>query len=224
MLGARTVDRLLRPFPAAGTGSGLSTATLVDPLGLERVEHRLDEETDVARTAADPRADDGVLVPRPARGGRCPLGVPTSDRVRDPRRSASTCPGEPLRAVHWPSTARRGQLDGEGARRRTARGRHRRSRPRSRGASPALRERRASTPRSAPPARSRSPICCGDAASRSSARARRRILPAPARRGPRLGRRAGRRSRPSNPSWARGSTGRCGRPRRRSRRHASSSS
>ncbi len=83
--------------------------TLTDPLGLERVEERL---------------DDGLIVlirPRvPAlRSVFSSQGARESGAARSAFRSSSGfeihairdyTPGEPLRAVHWPSTARRGRL------------------------------------------------------------------------------------------------------------------
>jgi uncharacterized protein (DUF58 family) len=84
-------------------------AVLHDPLGLERVEHRLDREVDVL---VGPRVPvlSSVFSSRGARDSsavRSAIRRPAGFEIHAVREYV---PGEPLRAVHWPSTARRGRL------------------------------------------------------------------------------------------------------------------
>jgi uncharacterized protein (DUF58 family) len=82
---------------------------LVDPLGLERVEERLAEPTDVLIRPRIPILTS-VFSTHGARetgAARSRFRRPTGFEIHAIRDYA---PGEPLRAVHWPSTARRGRL------------------------------------------------------------------------------------------------------------------
>jgi uncharacterized protein (DUF58 family) len=84
-------------------------AILHDPLGLERVEHRLDWELDVLVWPRVPVLSS-VFSTRGARdssAARSAIRRPTGFEIHAVREYV---PGEPLRAVHWPSTARRGRL------------------------------------------------------------------------------------------------------------------
>ena len=83
--------------------------TLTDPLGLERVEERVDDGLVVLIRPRIPTlrsvfSTQGAREPGAARSAfRRPSGFEIH-AIRD------YAPGEPLRAVHWPSTARRGRL------------------------------------------------------------------------------------------------------------------
>lgn len=83
--------------------------TLTDPLGLERVGQRLDDGLTLLIRPRIPTlntifASQGARESGSARSSfRRPSGFEIH-AIRD------YAPGEPLRAVHWPSTARRGQL------------------------------------------------------------------------------------------------------------------
>lgn len=84
-------------------------ATLIDPLGLERVEHRLDEPTAVLVRPRLPVLGD-LFSARGARetgSARAGPRRPTGFEIHAVREYG---PGDPLRSVHWPSTARRGSL------------------------------------------------------------------------------------------------------------------
>lgn len=84
-------------------------ATLVDPLGLERVEHRLEAEEDILVRPRIPGLTS-VFTSRGARetgGRRSAFRSPTGFEIHAVREYA---PGDPVRAVHWPSTAHRGKL------------------------------------------------------------------------------------------------------------------
>jgi uncharacterized protein (DUF58 family) len=99
-------------FPAVPRGRhrlGPLDTAIVDPLGLERVEHRLDEETDVLVRPRIPVLTTVFSAHglREAGSARSAFRRPTGFEIHAIRDYA---PGEPLRAVHWPSTARRGQL------------------------------------------------------------------------------------------------------------------
>ena len=83
--------------------------SVTDPLGLERIEHRLDEPTAVLVRPRIPelRSVFSSQGAREAGAGHSRFRRPTGfdiHAVRDYQ------PGEPLRSVHWPSTARRGSL------------------------------------------------------------------------------------------------------------------
>jgi uncharacterized protein (DUF58 family) len=84
-------------------------AVIEDPLGLERVELRLEPQFDVLVRPRVPVLAS-VFSARGARdsgAARSSFRRPTGFEIRSVREYA---PGEPLRAVHWPSTARRGRL------------------------------------------------------------------------------------------------------------------
>jgi uncharacterized protein (DUF58 family) len=84
-------------------------ARLRDPLGLEQVEHSLQEEVDVLVRPRIPVLDS-LFSSRGARGSgtaRSAYRRPIGFEVHSVREYAA---GEPLRLVHWPSTARRGRL------------------------------------------------------------------------------------------------------------------
>jgi MoxR-like ATPase len=106
---------------------GPRDTAIVDPLGLERVEHRLDETDVLVRPHPVQATVFSAHGLREAGSARSAFRRPTGFEIHAIRDYA---PGEPLRAVHWPNTARRGQLMVK-SRRRTARGRRRHSRPRS---------------------------------------------------------------------------------------------
>jgi uncharacterized protein (DUF58 family) len=103
--GVLALDRLPRGLYVLGPG----TLVLEDPLGLERTTMALDE---TAHLAVRPRV---VPLLRPFVGSD---GVSSGGRNRPLRSPSGLEPhgireyreGEPLRAVHWPSTARRGEL------------------------------------------------------------------------------------------------------------------
>jgi uncharacterized protein (DUF58 family) len=82
---------------------------VTDPLGLERVEQRREER---AAVLVRPRVP--VLTSIFSTNGARDVGA-TRSRFRGPagfeiHAVRDYAPGEPLRAVHWPSTARRGRL------------------------------------------------------------------------------------------------------------------
>ena len=84
-------------------------ATLVDPLGLERVEHRLEEASDLLVRPRIPMLAS-VFSSRGSRetgGRRSAFRSPTGFEIHAVREYV---PGDPVRAVHWPSTAHRGRL------------------------------------------------------------------------------------------------------------------
>jgi len=84
-------------------------ATLVDPLGLERVECRLEAAEDILVRPRIPSLAS-VFTTRGARetgGRRSAFRSPTGFEIHAVREYV---PGDPVRAVHWPSTARRGKL------------------------------------------------------------------------------------------------------------------
>ena len=122
---------VLRASPAAATGSSRSTSTLTDPLGLERVEQRLEEPSRVLIRPRIPVLALRLLDARSARDRGAALRVPPADRVRDPRgprlRAGRAAAGRAL-AEHGPPRP----PDGEGARRRAARRPRGRARPGSR--------------------------------------------------------------------------------------------
>ena len=82
---------------------------LVDPLGLERVEQRLDERTQLLIRPRIPVLTSvfSTYGSRETGAARSRFRRPTGFEIHAVREYA---PGEPLRAVHWPSTARRGRL------------------------------------------------------------------------------------------------------------------
>jgi uncharacterized protein (DUF58 family) len=83
--------------------------TITDPLGLERVEHRLHDDVDILVRPRIPELTSlfSAYGRREAGSARTAFRRPTGFEIHAVREYA---PGEPLRAVHWPSTARRGQL------------------------------------------------------------------------------------------------------------------
>ena len=83
--------------------------TLADPLGLERVEQRLDDDLFVLIRPRIPtlRSVFSRQGAREAGAARSTFRRATGFEIHAIRDYA---PGEPLRAVHWPSTARRGRL------------------------------------------------------------------------------------------------------------------
>ncbi len=82
---------------------------LVDPLGLERIEQRLDERTQLLIRPRIPVLTSvfSTYGSRETGAARSRFRRPTGFEIHAVRDYA---PGEPLRAVHWPSTARRGRL------------------------------------------------------------------------------------------------------------------
>ncbi len=82
---------------------------LTDPLGLERVEQRLGEQESVLIRPQVPVLESlfSTHGARDAGAARSSFRRPTGFEIHAVRDYA---PGEPLRAVHWPSTARRGRL------------------------------------------------------------------------------------------------------------------
>lgn len=82
---------------------------ITDPLGLERVEQRLDEQVSILVRPRIPVLESVFSThgARDAGAARSRLRRPTGFEIHAVRDYA---PGEPLRAVHWPSTARRGRL------------------------------------------------------------------------------------------------------------------
>lgn len=84
-------------------------AVLADPLGLEHVEQRLGERSDVLIRPRIPVLASVFSThgARDAGAARSRYRRPTGFEIHAVRDYA---PGEPLRAVHWPSTARRGRL------------------------------------------------------------------------------------------------------------------
>ena len=163
---------VLRACTAGATGSSRSRSTLTDPLGLERVEQRFEEPSDVLMRPRVPVLASVFSSHGAREAGAARSRVPAADRVRDPRRprvrARRAAAGGPL-AEHRPARA----PDGEGARRRAARRPRGRARP-TRTVSPGRPAGRASMPPSGRPGRSRSPTCSGTAASPSSARRLRR--------------------------------------------------
>ena len=83
--------------------------TLSDPLGLERVEETLDDGLEVLIRPRIPtlRSVFSNQGPRETGAARSTFRRPSGFEIHAIRDYA---PGEPLRAVHWPSTARRGRL------------------------------------------------------------------------------------------------------------------
>ena len=82
---------------------------LTDPLGLARVEQQVDEASSVLIRPRIPALTSifSAHGARDAGAARSRLRRPTGFEIHAVRDYA---PGEPLRAVHWPSTARRGRL------------------------------------------------------------------------------------------------------------------
>jgi len=82
---------------------------LTDPLGLERVEQRLAERESILIRPRVPVLETlfSAHGARDAGSARSSFRRPTGFEIHAVRDYA---PGEPLRAVHWPSTARRGRL------------------------------------------------------------------------------------------------------------------
>jgi len=82
---------------------------LTDPLGLERVEQRLAEQESILIRPRVPVLEFlfSTHGARDAGAARSSFRRPTGFEIHAIRDYA---PGEPLRAVHWPSTARRGRL------------------------------------------------------------------------------------------------------------------
>ena len=83
--------------------------TLTDPLGLARVEQQVDEPASVLIRPRIPTLTSVFSAhgARDAGAARSRLRRPTGFEIHAVR---DYTPGEPLRAVHWPSTARRGRL------------------------------------------------------------------------------------------------------------------
>ncbi|WP_411276903.1 DUF58 domain-containing protein [Gaiella sp.] len=83
--------------------------TLSDPLGLERVEDRFDDGLSVLIRPRIPtlRSLFSNLGARESGAARSTFRRPSGFEIHAIRDYA---PGEPLRGVHWPSTARRGRL------------------------------------------------------------------------------------------------------------------
>ena len=98
-----------RPFLAVAIGSSHSTSCSTDPLGLARVEQQVDESASVLIRPRIPTLTSifSAHGARDAGAARSRLRRPTGFEIHAVRDYA---PGEPLRAVHWPSTARRGRL------------------------------------------------------------------------------------------------------------------
>ena len=88
---------------------GSLQAVLTDPLGLERVEQRLDERIAVLVRPRIPQLTSVFTIhgARDAGAARSRYRRSTGFDIHAVRDYA---PGEPLRSVHWPSTARRGSL------------------------------------------------------------------------------------------------------------------
>jgi uncharacterized protein (DUF58 family) len=108
LLGSRTVITFTG-IPRGRHGLGPLEATLHDALGLERVEHRLERGLEILVRPQVP-ALSSVFSTRGARdssAARAAVRRPTGFEIHAVR---DYVPGEPLRAVHWPSTARRGRL------------------------------------------------------------------------------------------------------------------
>ena len=82
---------------------------MTDPLGLERVEQHLGEQTSILVRPRIPTLESVFSThgAREAGAARSRFRRPTGFEIHAVRDYA---PGEPLRAVHWPSTARRGRL------------------------------------------------------------------------------------------------------------------
>ena len=82
---------------------------LTDPLGLARVEQHVDEAASVLIRPRIPTLTSifSAHGARDAGAARSRLRRPTGFEIHAVR---DYLPGEPLRAVHWPSTARRGRL------------------------------------------------------------------------------------------------------------------
>ncbi len=82
---------------------------LTDPLGLERVEQQVDDAESILIRPRIPILTSifSAHGAREAGAARSLLRRPTGFEIHAVRDYA---PGEPLRAVHWPSTARRGRL------------------------------------------------------------------------------------------------------------------
>jgi uncharacterized protein (DUF58 family) len=83
--------------------------TMTDPLGLARVDEEVDDEATVLIRPRIPTLTSifSTRGARDAGAARSRLRRPTGFEIHAVRDYA---PGEPLRAVHWPSTARRGKL------------------------------------------------------------------------------------------------------------------
>jgi uncharacterized protein (DUF58 family) len=82
---------------------------LTDPLGLARIEQQVDEASSILIRPRIPVLTSifSAHGAREAGAARSLLRRPTGFEIHAVRDYA---PGEPLRAVHWPSTARRGRL------------------------------------------------------------------------------------------------------------------
>jgi len=96
-------------LPRGRHGLGPLEVTLSDPLGLEWIEERLDDGLSVLIRPRVPRLRS-VFTSQGARdagAARSTFRRPTGFEIHAVRDYA---PGEPLRAVHWPSTARRNRL------------------------------------------------------------------------------------------------------------------
>jgi uncharacterized protein (DUF58 family) len=108
MHGARTVITF-DDLPRGRHELAPTEAVLVDPLGLERVEEELDERSHVLIRPRIPALTSVFSThgSRETGAARSRFRRPTGFEIHAVREYA---PGEPLRAVHWPSTARRGHL------------------------------------------------------------------------------------------------------------------
>ena len=82
---------------------------MTDPLGLERIEQRLDLQESILVRPRVPVLESlfSTHGARDTGAARSRFRRPTGFEIHAVRDYA---PGEPLRAVHWPSTARRGRL------------------------------------------------------------------------------------------------------------------
>jgi uncharacterized protein (DUF58 family) len=108
MLGARTLVTFTE-LPRGRHELAPAEVVLTDTLALERVEQTLGEASHVLVRPRIPRLG-GVFSARGARAAgvaRSGLRRPTGFEIHAVRDYA---PGEPLRSVHWPTTARRGRL------------------------------------------------------------------------------------------------------------------
>lgn len=99
-------------FPDVARGRyelGPLVVVVTDPLGLERVEQQLEEQAAVLVRPRVPLVTSVFSThgARDAGAARSRFRRPTGFEIHAVRDYA---PGEPLRAVHWPSTARRGRL------------------------------------------------------------------------------------------------------------------
>ena len=108
MHGARTVLTFL-DLPRGRHELAPTEAVLVDPLGLERVEEQVDARSHVLIRPRIPALTSvfSTYGSRETGAARSRFRRPTGFEIHAVREYA---PGEPLRAVHWPSTARRGRL------------------------------------------------------------------------------------------------------------------